>query len=223
MIEINEIFTDSDKRLALMCDAVADTNDLAGMADYIIQSGIHLISVPPEMVYLVWTYLEHAGVKILTRFDFVPEHKDIDSGMYDLAQKITGVCKKGADGVQVFVKMRDFETFMDKISVVRDDLFFEHELCLAMDIEDLDIQQLPMIFQKLRDVRVKAFVLTLKDDKKNRSDFVGRVYGMLKNWDADCELHFALNNDFSRIDQVARLVESEKPELAERLRFFLDY
>ena len=93
MIEMSEIFNDSDKRLALWCDSVDDTNDLAGMADYIIQSGMKMISVPPEIVYPVWTYLEGAGVKIMTRFAFAPEHKDFDACMHDLAQNITSICK----------------------------------------------------------------------------------------------------------------------------------
>ena len=58
---------------------------------------------------------------------------------------------------------------------------------------------------------------------KNRSDFVGRVYSMLHNWNMDGELHFILNNNVDRMDQVIRLVESEKPELGDKLRFFLDY
>ena len=222
MIEINEIFTDSDKRLALWCDSVIDTNDLAGMADYVIQNDMHLISVPPELVYSIWTYLEHSNVDILTRFVLSPE-SDIDSCIYDLAQKITSVCKKGAKGVQIFMKMRDFEKFAEKISVVRDDLFFGHDLCVGIDAQDLDMQQLPMVFEKLCNMRVNAFALTLNEDKKNRSDFVGRIYGILQNWNLECELHFILGNNFDRMDQAIRLVESEKPELLSRLRFFLDY
>ena len=223
MIEMNEIFNDSDKRLALWCDNVNDTNDLAGMADYIIQSGIDMISVPPEIVYNIWTYLERAGIKIFTRFVFAPDRKNMDSCIYELAQNIKNICKKGANGVQIFMEMRDFEKFAEKISVVRDDLFFQHDLCVAMDIQDIDVHNWQNIFEKLRNLHAKALVLTLKEDMKNRSDFVGRVYGMLQNWDMDGELHFILNNNFDRMDQVIRLVESEKPELNEKLRFFLDY
>ena len=223
MIDINEIFVDCDKRLALWCDGVDDTNDLAGMADYIMQSGIDMISVPPEIVYNIWAYLERMNVKIFTRFVFEHGVKDTDACVYDLAQNITNVCKRGASGVQIFVEMRDLETFTEKISVVRDDLFFQHDLCVAMDIQDIDVHNWQNIFEKLRNLHAKALVLTLKEDMKNRSDFVGRVYGMLQNWNMDGELHFILNNNFDRMDQVIRLVESEKPELTERLRFFLDY
>lgn len=222
-MEINEIFSDSDKRIAWWCDSVEDTNDLAEMADDIIKNNIHLISVPPEIVPLVWVYLEKFDVKIYTRFMVSLNHKDIDKDMSDLAKNITCVCKKGATGVQIFLNQRDFDIFIDKILPVRDDLFFGHDLSLVMDIEDIDVNNWAMIFQKLHDLRLDAFGLTLKEDMKNRSDFVGRIYGMLQNWDMDCELHLILNNNFDRMDQVIRLVETERPELSEKLRFFLDY
>ena len=69
MIEMDEIFSDSDKRVAIWCDEVADTNDLALMCENIINNDVHLISVPAEMVPNVWTYLEKRNVKIFTRFD----------------------------------------------------------------------------------------------------------------------------------------------------------
>ena len=223
MIEINEIFSDNDKRIAFWCDSVADTNDLAGMADDIIKGSVRLISVPPEIVSPIWVYLEGRGVKILTRFVFSPKPQDSDNVMYDLAANITSVCKKGADGVQIFLKSHDFENFVDKISSVRDDLFFGHDLCVVMDIADIELNDWQNIFQKLREIRIRALTLTLREDMKHRSDFVGRVYGMLQNWDGDFELHFVLNNNFDRIDQVIRLVETERPELSDKLKFFLDY
>jgi len=223
MIEINEVFSDSDKRLAWWCDSVEDTNDLAKMADDIIRNNIHLISVPPELVPLIWVYLEKSDVKIFTRFVFAPLQKNSDSEMYDLSANITRVIKQGASGVQVFVAKQHFEKFVEDISSVRDDLFFGHDLCVAMDVADLDLQQWPIVFQKLRDIRINALALTLKEDMKHRSDFVGRIYSMLQNWNGDFELHLVLNNNFDRMDQVIRLVESEKPELSEKLRFFLDY
>lgn len=223
MIEINEIFSDSDKRLALWCGDVTDTNDLACMADDIIKTGMHLISVPNDIVDLIWVYLEKSDVKILTRFTSASNNKNADSDMYNLATDIRSAFKKGANGVQIFINVSDLESFVENISVVRDDLFFAHDLYIVMDIQDIDTNNWPIVFQKLRDVRAKALVLTLREDMKNRSDFVGRVYSMLHNWNMDGELHFILNNNVDRMDQVIRLIESEKPELGDKLRFFLDY
>ena len=164
MIELNEIFSDSDKRIAFWCESVEDTNDLAIMCENIVNNNVKLISVPPIMVHNVWTYLEKKGVKILTRYDFSPLSKNIDSGMYELAEKITAVCKHGADGVQVFVKMHDFERFIDSLQIVRNDLFFGHDLCIGMDARDIDVNNLDSFFQRLRDVRANSLTITLNEE-----------------------------------------------------------
>lgn len=220
MIDMDEIFSDSDKRLAVWCDDVADTNDLAMLCDHVVSNNVHLISVPSEVVRDVWAYLEKNQVKILTRFDV---DSVADSDFYELGAKITSVCKNGANGVQLFVKMHDFAQFVDGLQTVRDDLFFGRDLCVAMDTEDLDINNLDFIFQKLKDIRTDSFVLTLNEDMGNRSDFVGRVYALLQQFDFGGELHFILGNNFDRIDQVVRLTECLRPELSDKLRFFLDY
>ena len=223
MIDINEIFSDSDSRVAFWCESVADTNDLAMMADGIISENIHLISVTPAAVPLIWPYLEKHNVKILTRYIFNPIQKNIDSEIYDLVAEISAICKKGAGGVQIFLEMRDFERFLNAIRTVRDDLFFNHDLSIGADISDLDINNLDHFFEKLRDIRANSLVLTLTEDMGNRSDFVGRVYALVHHWNMNGELHFVLNNDYDRMDQVIRLVESERPELNDKLKFFLNY
>ena len=224
MIEMNEIFSDLDSRVALWCEKAMDTNDLAMMAEYITHEKIKTVSILPEIVPFVWTCLEKFDVKILARYIFNPLQKSmLDEEMYDLGGKIKDICKKGAKGVQIFIQMRDFERFVEMMGFVRDDLFFQHDLCIALDINDIDISNWQMIFQKLRNVRAHALGLSLTEDMGNRSDFVGRVYGMLQNWDFDGEIHFILGNNFDRIDQVIRLIEIEKPELANRVKFFLDY
>lgn len=223
MIEINEIFSDNDKRIAFLCDETQDTNDLAVMSENIIQSGVGLISVPSSIVHDMWVYLEKTPVKILSRYDFKTNHKNIDSDMSELATNVKSVFNHGADGVQIFIKMSEFDDFIEKISLVREDLFFNKEFCLVFDIEDIDINNWDNIFKKLRFINIDTLMFSLNEDMATRSDFVGRIYGMLKNWDFDGNLHFALNNNFDRIDQVIRLIESEKPELQNRVKFFLEY
>jgi len=223
MIEANEIFSDFDKRIALWCDGVGDTNDLAGLSNSIIENQIDLISVLPEIVYFLWTCLEKNNVKILTRYNFAPLQKNMDKDISGLVTNVANILKKGASGVQIFLKMRDFERFVDVFCFVCADLFFEHDLCIGFDISDIGFADWGIVFQKLRDMRARALCLMLKEDMGNRSDFVGRVYGMLQNWDFDGELHFVLNNDYERMDQVIRLIECEKPELSDKLHFFIEY
>lgn len=224
MIESNEIFLDFDPRIALWCDSVGDTNDLASLANYIIENKINLISVSSEIVSFIWTCLEKTNVKIMVRYDFdLSMHNNIDKYVSDLSEQINCAWKKGADGIQLFLRLKDLERFVDTFMFVRDDLFFQHDLCIGIDIGEIGISDWENVFAKLRAIRAKSLCLTLNEDMGNRSDFVGRVYGMLQKWDFDGEVHFMLGNDYDRIDQVICLIESEQPELSNQVRFFLDY
>ena len=223
MIEMDEIFSDSDKRIAVWCESVADTNDLAMLCEQIVANKVSLISVPPEVVQSFWTYLEKNKVKIFTRYSVNSNPKNIDSDMFKLGADIVSVCKNGASGVQLFIKMHDFELVVNSLLAVRDDLFFGHDLSVVMDIEDLDMNNLGLVSQKIREIRADSFALTLNEDAGNRSDFVGRIYALLQQFDFGGELHFILGNNFDRIDQVVRLTECLRPELSDKLRFFLDY
>lgn len=220
MIEANEIFSNDDVRLALWCESAADTNDLAVMANKIAETHMRLISVPPEIVSYIWTCLEKTKVEIFTRYSFVPLQKNMDKDIDDLSRKVVQILKQGANGVQIFIKMHDFEGFCDALMPVRDDLFFNRKLVICMDIGDLDINNLGLIFQKLRDIRADAIGLTLNEDMGNRSDFIGRIYALLEQWNFDGELHFFLLNNMDRVDQVVRLTEILRPELTNKTEFF---
>ena len=117
--------------------------------------------------------------------------------------------------------MHDFELIMKNLQTVRDDLFFRHDLCVMMDVLDIDVNNLQMFFEKLRDVRANALGLFLSEDTGVHSDFIGRIYAILQNWDGDFELQFLLMNNPDRIDQVIRLIESLQPNLMDKTHFFL--
>ena len=221
MIEINEIFSEFDKRIALWCKGADDTCDLASVADDIIENRVNLVSVVPENVNFLWTCLEKKGVKILTRFEF-NQKQGLDDAISDIAQKITSVSKQGADGFQIFMNLQDLDDFVNAISLIRDDLFFEHDLCIAIDILQINIDDWEFLFKKLNQIRANSLVLYMSEDMGNRSDFVGRIYAMLEKLDFGGQLHFVLNNDYERMDQVINLVDSMRPELADRLRFFIE-
>ena len=78
--------------------------------------------------------------------------------MSELVKNITNVFKKGATGVQIFLKMRDLERFTDTIKFVRNDLFFEHVLCVGFDINDINFEDWDLVFQKLHDLCADALV-----------------------------------------------------------------
>ena len=223
MIEVDEIFFDSDKRVALWYDKVGDTNDLAALADNVIENHIRMISVPAKTLPFLWTCLENSGVKIFSRYFFETLNKNIDEDMSGFAAQVMTDLKNGAGGVQIFLKVRDFERFADLLAVIRDDLFFEHDLSIVLNIQEINVDNWQLIFDKLRQIRANYFGILFGEDMGNRSDFIGRIYGMLDNLDFDGGLHFIMGNNFDRMDQVIRLVESVQPGVSDKLQFFLQY
>lgn len=223
MIDEKEILLDPafEKQIASWCDSVQDTNDTAIMANNILESKVDTVSVPEKIVPFVWTCLEKSDVEIYTRYNFAPNATDDDFN--DLVKQINHVLKSGADGVQIFVKMENFVRFTDLLSLVRDDLFFGRKLCICMDINDIDISKWDMIFDKLRALRVDVFAITLEKDDGKRSDFMGRIYGMLTAWNFDGVLHCIKVNKNIRIDEIMRLTEILQPDIYEKLRFFIEY
>lgn len=222
MIESNDIFFDSDRRIALWCGDIGDTSDMASLAENILKHKISLISVSPQTLAFMWTCLETSGVSIFTRYFFETSNKCIDTDVSQMSENIIAMQKNGAHGVQIFIKTHDFEKIVDLLSVVRDDLFFERDLCVVLNIQEIAADQWKTVFERLRKIRADSFGLLFSEDMGNRSDFIGRIYGMLDNWDFDGDLHFIFGNNYDRIDQVIRLVESMKPELSDKLHFFLE-
>ena len=55
---------------------------------------------------------------------------------------------------------------------------------------------------------------------ENRSDFIGRIYALLEQWNFNGELHFILLDNLDRVDQVVRLTEILQPDLISKTKFF---
>ncbi|MBR5904676.1 MAG: hypothetical protein IKZ49_04045 [Alphaproteobacteria bacterium] len=218
-----DIILDSnfDSQLAMWCNRVEDTNDLAGMADKIIQLNVDTISAYFENISDLWPWLENSGIKLYTRFDFAPTK--FESDFNDLIKKINSVCKTGAGGVQIFLNMRNFDRFIDNLSVVRDDLFYNRDLSICVDINEIDINNLAHFFEKLRSVSCSVLGITLNKDTKKKSDFMTRIYALLNEWDFDGVLHCINIENKLRICQVMRLTETIKPDIYDELRFFIEY
>jgi len=220
MIETENIFLDISDKLALWVSSQPDTNSLATIANNIIDQKITLISATPASTSYLWTCLEKAKVKILSRFYF--EHKiDTDTEISDLSEKIVFACKHGASGIQMFVNVNDLDFLIKNFSGIFSELFFDYEFSIGLDILDIPNMCWKDIFDKLHSLHVKSLTITMKEDAGNRSDFVGRVYGMLHNLNFDGDLYFELLNNYERMDEVIRLIECEKPELLNKIYFFV--
>ncbi|MCQ2574625.1 MAG: hypothetical protein MJ156_00790 [Alphaproteobacteria bacterium] len=222
MIETENIFLDANDKLALWIQSRPDTISLASVANNVINQNISLISTTPAAAQYLWTCLEKEKTTILARFYF-EQHEDIDQSISILSKDIVNVCKHGASGVQLFISIKDFWFVVKNFTILFNDLFFEHELGIGLDILEIPNNKWNDVFCKLRDLHVKSLTLTLKEDTGNKSDFVGRIYGMLHNWDFDGNLYFELLNNYERVDEVIRLVECEKPDLLGKIKFFIRY
>jgi hypothetical protein len=108
---------------------------------------------------------------------------------------------------------------------IRGDLFFNKDLIIGIDIADIDSSDWGDLFEKLRKINASALLLVLTKDAGAKSDFVGRLYGMLDKWETEnnFDLHFAFGQNFVRIEQTARLIRAMRPDLAKNMKFFVNY
>ena len=206
---------------ALWCGAGDDATDLAQAASIALERGINTISVVPGAVGILWPWLENKNVRILARFYL--KSADV-ANIYDMVESINQTFKQGADGAQIFVDVRDLDGFVSQLYLIRDDLFFNKTLFVGMNISEIGPFDWPRIYAALNKLRATGLILAMVRDDGNASDFVGRVYAALNDWktDFDMELDFIVGKNLSRIEQVQRLIQSMCPELASRVRFFIN-
>ena len=59
--------------------------------------------------------------------------------------------------------------------------------------------------------------------KEKDDDFVGLVYGFLDNFDDRFkgEIHFSIGNSSIRVEQTWRLIEKMRPDLLDKVKFFI--
>ncbi|MBD5391715.1 hypothetical protein HDR66_02825, partial [bacterium] len=203
---MDEFFQENASRVGLWCGAADDDADLAGVADMIAARGLSMISALPDDVMRLWAWLEGRPAKILARFYLPPRGGADVNAISDMTARINAAFKQGAAGAQIFMRAADLESFADMIAPVRDDLFFNRDFSIGLDIGDIDATDWERIFDIVRRLHVGALTLVLTRDAGVRSDFVGRVYAALNNWgDVNCDLHFVPARHFIRIEQVLRL------------------
>lgn len=224
MIDTKTFLSEIQSRIGIWCSADTDGADLARMVQYATAWKADVLSVSPDVVPVVWPWIENKPVNLLGRF-YVNNDKIDENVMSDLTIKINQSFKSGASGAMVFVRYQHLRPMIDQVAIIRDDLFFNRELVIGLDIGDIDSDDWANLFNELKRINASAVCFVLTKDMGKKSDFVGRVYGMLNAWDSEFSgaLHFALENRPERIDQARRLVESIRPELAKDLRFFVNY
>lgn len=222
MIEKDIVFDSVEKKLALWCGADAEDGDLARAVEYMVENDLSMVSVLPDSVKVMWPWVERLPVKILARF-YLPDKKISEKQVSDLTENINTAFKHGAHGAQVFLPCAALGGLVEQTHVIRDDLFFNKDLSIGIDIGEIGPYDWAALFENLRKINVSSVVLVMAKDMGEKSDFVGRLYGMLNAWDDknNFDVHFVFGPDFMRIEQVTRLVKLIKPELNNRVRFWV--
>ena len=141
--------------------------------------------------------------------------------MSELARSVTGAFKSGAVGAQVFVHAADLIAFCDAVKPVRNDLFFDKNFSVAIDIDEMRGGTWSAVFDALREIRPDAILITAKGDSFDaNSDFVGIVFDMLNNWNSESDLHLWFGKNMFRVSQALRLCQKIQPELVQNMRVF---
>ncbi len=222
MINTKYLFDDIG---AITCAWVRDDRneetDLAAMVDFMGTNGIKTVSVPCGVVGKIWPWVEKQNIKIIGRFDFNSDNVDADVAMSNLATAINTEFKHGLTGAQIFVPLNQILQFVDEFLSVRDDLFFQRHLSIAIDVDNKVAPDWAVIFSAIKKLRADSLLLIAHgDDFDVKSDFVGRVFEMLNSWDAGCDLHMMFDNNLMRVSQVLRMVQKICPNLIPMLRVF---
>lgn len=225
MMNLNYIFDDiTEMRAWWIPDSKTDMSDLAVATDVVLESGVSLISVPCVATGEIWPWVEKNNIKIVNRFDFsIAKGSDVIDVISGLAKSVTESFKSGAVGAQVFVHFSDIAQFCDAMKPVRQDLFFDKNFSVAIDIDEMRGQSWNAFFDALREIRPDEILITAKGDSFDaNSDFVGLVFDMLNNWNLDSDLHVWFGKNMFRVSQVLRLCQKIKPDLVQNMRVFVN-
>lgn len=224
MIEKSIIFDDLSDVVSVWCDAAIDSGELARVAGVIMDRNIPFVSVVPECVPVIWPWLENKGVKILSRF-VLSDKKVTEQQISDVTMAINSAFKRGSHGAQIFLAYSALVGLVEQTHVIRDDLFFEKDLSIAIDINQIDSDDWNDLFENLQKINATSLLLTMSKDMGDKSDFVGRFYGMLDVWNSEnkFDIHLAFGQNFQRIEQALRLIKSMRPELIKTTKVFINY
>ena len=205
-----------NKSLALECESVSDETDLLSLSNEILSSNIKLISILPSMLKVIWSCLEKNDIEIFVRL-YEYEYENIS----DFIKYISNVYKMGATGVQLFIKKDKLISLIPDFLAIKANLFYNKKLSICFELNDFSINSWSDIFLNLRKLEPSSILLNYK--KERDDDFPGLIYGFLDTFDDNFkgEVYFSIGNSSLRVEQVWRLVEKLKPDLLDRIKFFI--
>jgi hypothetical protein len=223
MIDKSMIFDIVGTNAGLWCGADMDATDLADAVHSADAQNLPMISVVPNMVQTVWPWLEGNNIKIMSRF-YLDGKKITEEQISDVTVRINTSLRQGANGAQIFLSYGALAGLVEQTHVVRDDLFFNKDLSIGMDIGEIESFDWPDVFANLQKINASSVIFVFARDTGDKSDFVGRLYGMLNAWNVENKfsLQFAFGPNLLRIEQAMRLVQQMRPNLMDGLRFWIN-
>ena len=224
MIDVEKFFDEYKHGVAIWCPAACQGTELAKLADSVVSNNVSMVSVVPAAVATIWPWLESYDVKIISRV-YIEDDSVSDECVSQITQMIKDTFKYGAHGAQVFLPLTALSGLVEMTYWVKDDLFFDRDLIVGLNILEINPLDWNDVFENLRKIGANALMLVLPKDMGDKSDFVGKIHAMLDAWHEDnqFDLHFMLGGNVSRIEQTLRLVESMQPELTKCIKFFVGY
>ncbi|MBO4480062.1 MAG: hypothetical protein J5742_00355 [Alphaproteobacteria bacterium] len=223
MIKTDAIFDVIDEFSCIWVPTSVEAPDLAKISNIVIVQNKEFLSLPIGAIGRVWPWLEHSKVKLLTRLEFDFKNDTTpDMAMSELATKTTEAFRHGASGAQIFVHINNIPEFVKMILPLRDDLFFERYLSVAINIDEIKNGNVKDVLELLAKIKPDSVLVIADGDSFDpKSDFVGRIFGMLENWGWDFALHIMFGGNMMRVSQVLRLVQRMQPKLISDLRVFI--
>jgi hypothetical protein len=226
MIGYESLYDEIQGAAALRCPDGLDTAALIHVAEAVAAGKIPAVSSGPESVEYLWAWLDKRPVNIYARIEANAKKgrkPDWENEISKLSGQVNAVFKKGAGGAQIFVRYSELESFANELLAIRDGLFFNKDLSLGLDISEIGAADWSGVFAQMNRIRADALLLYLSENKKVAHDFVGRIYGLFENFDPGFggEMHFMTGNDPARIEQIWRLAMKMRPEIREKIRFFI--
>lgn len=223
MIDKSMIFDMVGTNAGLWCGADMDATDLADAVHCADVQKLPMISVVPNMVQTVWPWVEDNNIKIMSRF-YLDGRKITEKQISDITVRINTSLRQGANGAQIFLSYGALAGLVEQTHVVRDDLFFNKDLSIGMDVGEIGPFDWADVFANLQKINASSVIFVFTHDTGDKSDFVGRLYGMLNAWDAanKFSLQFAFGPNLLRIEQAMRLVQQMQPGLMGELRFWIN-
>ena len=223
MIDYSKTLDEIRKNLCIECVGSLDAPELIGAADAAVRVKVPSVSVAPEYVHMMWSWLEKTDIDIYAKI----EDKAISAGRNAnmAAEKINSAFKNGADGIQICARKGDVHAMVSALFPVVGDLFFGKKLFIGLNIAEADYFDWEEIFYQLNKVSANGILLESNSPRaksKETDDVVGRVYGLLDSLPKEFsgQLQFS-GFDINGIEAAWRLCQKMRPNNLGQLRFFV--